>query len=673
MVDRDSILRFGVATSTIGLPLIAVGLINPGIPQVDAQTVSSNTAVDLCKSTPWREPARTGYPAPFGAMQRGANYELRESLARWDASVIIGDRVKAGTVDEGFISSQDLKITILHPNNGGGDFSVELNAGNNIRYDLFLDRNDVIWDQRSMDKIIREAMERGRQFQQGVNFVVVDYDVTAQDPNRSPRVLGRFNAEQTDAFIRNERAEEVRVCATPTSSVTTEPTITGTNTPEATLIPTNTSTTTPRALLTATFTATPSETPLSRITSTPTATPTALPTETPSSRPLAIDLCNQTPWREPARTGYPAPFGAMRQGDNYDLRESLEPIDFASITTDSVIIPNTSVDESFTDAGELKIIILHPDKNSGNFALVLHAGNGIRRDGFANSGSGDWDVRARNKLIADQINFGRQFQGAERFVVVTYNVTAGNARVTHRLSAAQADEFLRQQTAEQAAACVRPTGTPTSVPTERPTSTPVSIPTERPTATSTAIASPSNLNCAFKESANGWRPDFRGGGDYPFGELNTFLTVGIRTDAFRTSAILASYLGFQRNGAGQLNELKLDGPNEIVTALFLGGGFGTNWDVVLRARENEQLQTIDPPFGETPLAIDVMRANLIFRAAEIKRNQGRTLDKVKSVIFHHDGSIQAEILNAGEIARKVRYENCTNLLVILNGDMTNGW
>ena len=253
--DIDPRLKYGMALPLVGGPLIAAGIFHGDTPRVNAELVSSGTAIELCGPTQWREPARTGYPVPFGGMRQGDKYVLNDTLAAWDASVIIGDRIKAGNIDEKYVSPQNVKITIFHPNKGGGPFTAEFNAGNNIRYDLFTDNKDVIWDKRSQDKILTGAIERARTFQSAVSFDVLEYDVTTGNIG----VYKRLSAAEADTFIQAQKKEETNLCTPPTSTNTS--TTTSTSTP----------TTTPKAVLSATPTST--ETALSTLTAT--ATPTA--------------------------------------------------------------------------------------------------------------------------------------------------------------------------------------------------------------------------------------------------------------------------------------------------------------------------------------------------------------------------------------------------------------
>lgn len=475
MIDRDPRLRYGVATALVGVPLAVYGLSAGDTPRVDAQTVSSGTVIELCGPTLWRaDSIRTGYPAPFGGMKQGDNYHLTEPLKRWDGFVIIGDRISAGNINEGFVSPQDLKITIIYTDDTDGTFTADFNAGNNIRYDFFDSNDRIRFDQVSLDRLAREGIERGRLSQGSVNFVISRYNASTQET----AVMYRFNAAQADEFIKKQKEEEAKACATPTPTITATntftptPTESPTNTPTETSTNTPTVTSTPRAILTATFT--PTETPLSTVTSTATRTSTS--TSTPTVTPPVI---------------------------------------------------------------------------------------------------------------------------------------------------------------------------------------------KSPT--------PDNLNCGFLESAKGWIPKFEGGGSYPIGEKDTFVPVTIRTEPFKTSALIASYLGYRLGGTGQFYEVPLNGQNEIVIALFPGGEFGTNWEVKLRALENMQLQTKDPSFGETQLALNVMRAHLIFRAAEIKQQERRFLDKVRVITFMPDGLVKFEDLNKEQIARAVRYENCVLAPVIPIGNVASGW
>lgn len=338
MIDQDPSLRYrakptlenpltrvGVTTAVVG-PLLAAILSQGGEPpSVAAQTVSSGTAIDLCNPTLWRpDSIRTDYPAPLPGMKRGDDYTIRETLKRWDGSVLIGDSIKIGsTIDEKYVSPQHLKITLFTTDDTDGSFEATVHAGWNIRYDFFDSNPSARFDKASLDELTVQSIDRARRYQGGTDFVIVWYNTSAGQTS----VLYRFTTAQADEFIRQQQEAKAKACATPTPSNTAPSTSTETSTSTSTSTKTPTVTTTPMALLTATATST--EVALSTITSTSTATrepsstststPTRIPSPTPS--PTIIPPVIKSPTPDNLNCGFRDVIGiGPGQGWSPDLR-----------------------------------------------------------------------------------------------------------------------------------------------------------------------------------------------------------------------------------------------------------------------------------------------------------------------------------------------------------------
>lgn len=256
MINKEQKIRYGVTGALVGVPLAIAGLSNSDTPRADAQTVSSGTAVELCKPLAWSQ-TRTDYPAPLPGMLPGADYRLTESLAPSQVSVITGGRftltVPSGDLGLPYTKDGDLKIVIVTPSKSGntnpnaGKFDITAAVKYNIRDEVTLDKAGNGLDQQSFDKIAAKALLDGGLFQGGKNYDIWAYDT---DTLQARRVYA-FNQAQADEFRAQKQAEEDKACATQTP----------TNTATATSTSTSTATGTATSTATATATGTPTKAP----------------------------------------------------------------------------------------------------------------------------------------------------------------------------------------------------------------------------------------------------------------------------------------------------------------------------------------------------------------------------------------------------------------------------